>query len=392
MRISINLNKKIILIIFFIFLVFNILSDTQDYYPLNKIIKELNLKYKYDSLKNIIYIYKDTKTISVINDSPYILIDSKKYFINGFVKMEQGQYLMPKKSINILFKYFTGSNIEFNNDKKNKNNDSFYLNIKRNEYISNIENQEDEIKKNESIEAKNNYIFEEQPKNIKINAIIIDPGHGGSDPGAVGYSGTKEKDIVLKAGLILKDKLKNKYPDKKIVMTRDKDIFLSLEQRAKIANYVFNKYGPSLFISIHVNASRSSKSYGFETWILIEEYRRKIIKKGEISDDIDVENIIDSMLNDEIYKESKELSKKIQNSLENYIGDVSKNRGIKEQTYFVIKKSIMPAVLIEIGFNTNKYEENRLTKYKYLNKIADGIYYGIESFIYEYEKTFGYTR
>ena len=245
----------------------------------------------------------------------------------------------------------------------------------------------------EEVNVKNKYIYvDQEPKDIKINAIIIDPGHGGDDPGAIGYSGTKEKDIVLKTSLILYDKLKKIYPDKKIVLTRYNDTYISLDKRAKIANYVFNKYGNSLFISIHVNGSRSTKSHGFETWYLVEEYRRNIIRKGEISQDVDVENVLNSMLNDEIYKESKDLARRIQNYLVKEIGDVSRNRGIKEQTYFVIKKSIMPAVLVEIGFNTNKYEEARLTRYLYLNKITDGILNGILDFIKDYEKTYGYTK
>ncbi len=410
-------NKFLIIFILFLFLsTINLFgADNNGFISLKSVISLLNLEVYNDYVIGKTTLKKLNKSVVLLIDSPYILIEKKQYFINSYILIENGQIFISQELENLLNNYFTNKNYE---KKINKvimvetGKKDFYLDLKRdNKYsadnknlkkdldltndiiLSNVEEIEDIECKEEKINIKNKYIYVgQEPSDIKINAIIIDPGHGGEDPGAIGYSKTKEKDIVLKTSLILYDKLKKEYPDKKIVLTRYNDVFISLDKRAKIANYVFNKYGNSLFISIHVNASRSSRSYGFETWYLVEEYRRNIISKGEISQDVDVENVLNSMLNDEIYKESQDLANKIQKNLNKEIGSVSEDRGIKEQTYFVIKKSIMPAVLVEIGFNTNKYEEIRLTRYSYLNKITDGILKGVLDFIKDYEKTYGYTK
>ena len=393
----------ILMTIIFVFSVHTLFFAEDGYYEINKLISLFELDFDYDQLFGSLTLRKNDKSVKISLDSSYILLGNEQHFINKYVKSENGQILVPENVVDKICGYLdVKKNIV---DKKEKiikkNGDDYYLDISRDKpYNLTKKDAEDGLDEDgykndvtdDKIDVKDKYIYDKKPENIKINAIIIDPGHGGQDPGAVGYSGTKEKDIVLKTSLILADKLKRLYPDKKIVLTRDSDVFPPLDKRSNIANYVFNKYGNSLFVSVHVNASPSSKPYGFETWCLIEEYRRKIIKKGEVSSDSDVENVLNSMLNDEIYKESKELALLIQKSLNKQIGNISKDRGIKEETYFVIKKSIMPAVLVEIGFNTNKYEEIRLTKYSYLNKIADGIFEGINEFIDNYEKSDGYTK
>jgi N-acetylmuramoyl-L-alanine amidase len=391
---------KIFKIFFYLLLINTAISpDDLEYKSISYLIDKFNLNFYYDKDNCLLTLKQnEKKIIKIANDSPFIIINDRKYFVDSYTVFKDGQFLLPSNAIKTIDNYFTGKNLFSSIQNKSNiaiNNKKLYLNIKTNGN-NNDETLIEENSSNDKIRIKNNYIFNyednDKPKEIKINAIIIDPGHGGSDPGAIGFNGSQEKDITLKTSLMLYNKLKEKYPDKKIILTRDKDTFVSLEKRSQIANYVFNKYGASLFISIHVNASRSSKSYGFETWILIEEYRRNIVKKGEVTDDKDVEKVLNSMLNDEIYLESKSLAKKVQNSLEKDIGYASLNRGIKEQTYFVIKKSIMPAILVEIGFNTNKYEEIRLTKYEYLNKIAEAISKGMVDFINEFEKSFGFTK
>ncbi|HOJ64418.1 MAG TPA: N-acetylmuramoyl-L-alanine amidase [Spirochaetota bacterium] len=370
--------KKNILIIINIVIISYIFSE--NYYSINNIISEFKLDVEYDNIRSLLYLKKNDKTALIVLNSNYIFINNKKYFIKDFVKSEIGEYLIPSSAINLIVKYFGGDDYLFNlseneiaNIKKDLDTD-----YKMDREIKNILDSSNDNQNITKIEKKDKR---------KIYAIIIDPGHGGKDPGAVGYDEIKEKDIVLRCGLILYELLKKNFTDKKIILTRSSDIFISLENRAKIANSIYEKYGDTLFISIHVNSSLSTKSYGFETWYLTSNYKRDVIKKGEVSEYKDVENVINSMLQDEIYYESKKLAKKIQDNLEKEIGDVSVNRGTKEETYFVIKKSIMPAVLVEIGFNSNKYEAIRLTKYSYLSKIATAIFNGIKDFILEYEKS-----
>ncbi|OHD41328.1 MAG: hypothetical protein A2086_06700 [Spirochaetes bacterium GWD1_27_9] len=388
--------KKDKICVFLILLsIFNVYSLENNYYPLNKIISFLKLDTEYNSVTGSLLIKKNKKNVLITLNSSYLIFNNKKYFINDFVRSEQGQFFVPTKEALFIMKYFSPDKYEY----YTKDGDIFFQEKKEDKNDKNIEeiyidkeNDNDSKKENLNNTKKLEINKDIKEKKVKIEAIIIDAGHGGKDPGAIGYDDIKEKDIVLRTAHLITEKLKEFYPDKKIIMTRSKDVFIELEDRASIANKIFQKYGTSIFISIHVNASRSQKTYGFETWYLVSNYSRKIIKKGEVSKDKDVENIVNSMLNDEIYKESKDFAKKIQNGLEKKIGNVSKNRGIKEEVYFVIKKAIMPAVLVEIGFNTNKYEAIRLTKYSYLNNISEGIFSGIRNFIDDYEKTQGFRK
>jgi len=381
-----TLKRNSILLLFLLFFNFNLFSNTGNYYSVNKIISFFKLDVKFDNIFDKLTLKKNEKEAILLLNSSFLYLGSNKILINDFIISEQGQYFIPIESAIKVVNYFSFDKNQYHI----VDGDIFVM---ENENNNNIETITENNSNNTKIVNNNeiNKNINEINDNL-IKAIILDPGHGGKDPGAVGYNDIKEKDIVLRTALLLKAKLEKNFTDKNFFLTRGKDKFIELEERAKIANEIQEKYGQSIFVSIHVNASRATKSYGFETWYLVNNYSRKIVKKGEISPDKDVENVVNSMLNEEIYKESKLLAKNIQNRLEQKIGNVSKNRGIKEEIYFVIKKSVMPAVLVEIGFNTNKFEAIRLTNYSYLDKIAEGIFDGIKDFVTEYEKTHGFSR
>jgi N-acetylmuramoyl-L-alanine amidase len=410
------------LFIFFFLGISKLFSIEPQFYSVNKIISYLNLDTEYDGTSGSLRIIKNDKSVTFYLNSSFILVGDKKKFINNFIKSEQGQFFIPTDTATYVLDYFKSEdklqkNIFAAEEKSftekfiTKNNEIYVEEKSGND--KNIEaeqgkfDDENDVSENIKKDSSVDIVKESKPKSpaeiarkilnentrfTKINAIIIDPGHGGKDPGAIGYDDIQEKDIVLREGLLLAEKLRSSYPDKKIVMTRSKDVFIELEDRAALANRIYEKYGTTIFVSIHVNASRSEKVYGFETWHLVGNYNRKVVKQGAVSNDKSVENVVNSMLNQEIYRESRDLAGRIQANLEKQIGDVSVNRKIKEEVYFVIKKSVMPAVLVEIGFNTNKYEAIRLTKYSYLNKIATGIYSAVRDFINDYEKTKGFTR
>lgn len=372
--------KKCLFITLFIS-IFHIYALEGSYYSVNRIISFLKLETEFNNINSALLIKKLDKTVYISNFANYIIVGGDKLFLNDFVTSEMGQFFVPVDGAIEILKYFS------------KENYLFYLS-EGDLIFEDDKNVKITVEKKENppdnLSEKNSTYKDDTIKRIK--AIIIDPGHGGKDPGSVGYNGLKEKDVVLSTALILQKRIKDKYPDKTIILTRDRDVFIPLEERANIANGTYEKLGETIFISIHVNSSRSSKSYGFETWHLNADYKRDILNKSSISDDKSVANIVNAMMIEEIYKESKELAKNIQDKLEEKIGYVSKNRGIKEEKYFVIKKSVMPAVLVEIGFNSNKYEAIRLTNYSYLNKIASGISDGLVKFISDYEKTKGFTK
>ncbi|MEO0088757.1 MAG: N-acetylmuramoyl-L-alanine amidase [candidate division WOR-3 bacterium] len=221
-----------------------------------------------------------------------------------------------------------------------------------------------------------------------IKLVVIDPGHGGKDPGAIGKMGTKEKDLNLKIARKLKKYLEKYGLD--VILTRNSDIFLSLSERAKIAND--NK--ADLFISIHCNSAPKKNSYasGFEVYFLSEarsDWERAVaqaenevikyeITKSDVNDDL-LAFILADLAQQEFLKESQELAAAIQDAVCEVL-DIE-NRGVKQAGFYVLKGAFMPAVLIECGFLSNRKEEALLIKDWYQDKLAKGIAEGIKRFI-----------
>ncbi len=233
---------------------------------------------------------------------------------------------------------------------------------------------------------------------FKVGAILVDAGHGGKDPGALktykinGKDVTiQEKDVNLKVAKLLGERLKTAYPDKQIILTRNKDVFLTLQERTEIANNVKVKEDEAvLFISIHVNSSLNKTSSGYEVWYLSPGYRRTVLDKSS-TDDKSLFPILNSMLEEEYTTESIMIAKFIMDGLQSQIGNESKARGIKAEEWFVVKNSNMPSVLIELGFVSNEKEAMLLNNDTYLKKAALGIYNGIAAFITHFERSKGFT-
>ncbi|NLM00218.1 MAG: N-acetylmuramoyl-L-alanine amidase [Treponema sp.] len=232
---------------------------------------------------------------------------------------------------------------------------------------------------------------------FRVGAILIDAGHGGKDPGALAthtFNGKKitirEKDITLTVAKNLNAKLKVAYPDKQILMTRTDDKTMTLEQRVEIANNVkLQPHEAIIYVSIHVNAAFNKNANGYEVWYLSPGYRRDVLDK-----DSGVEKellpILNSMMEEEFTTESILIAKLILDSLEKEIGTQSLSRGLKEEEWFVCRNANMPSVLVEVGFLTNKNEAELLNDQNYLSKVANGIYNGIEAFVYHFEKSRGF--
>ena len=235
-------------------------------------------------------------------------------------------------------------------------------------------------------------------ENFNVGAILIDPGHGGKDPGASmthkinGKNVTiKEKDINLSVAKMLAARLKAAYPQKQIIMTRSSDVFISLQQRTEIANSVKLKDREAvLYISIHVNSSLDKKARGYEVWYLSPGYRRTVLEKGK-ADDPKLFPILNSMMEEEYTTESILIAKFIMDGLGAQIGGLSSPRGIKAEEWFVVRNSNMPSVLVEVGFVSNYDEAKLLHDESYLQKTAFGIYNGIAAFVAHFERSRGFT-
>lgn len=247
-------------------------------------------------------------------------------------------------------------------------------------------------------DAERFFKTETNDASYKIGAILIDPGHGGKDPGAMDthtINGKKvtvrEKDVNLSVGKMLYSRLKAAYPDKQILMTRSTDVFISLAQRTEIANSVKLKADEAiLYISVHVNASLDKKASGYEVWYLSPGYRRTVLDK-DATDDKALFDIMNAMTEEEYTTESILIAKFIIDGMQAQVGTLSAARGIKAEEWFVVRNSNMPAVLVELGFLTNEKEAALLADNAYLQKASLGIYNGLAAFVTHFERSRGFT-
>lgn len=233
-----------------------------------------------------------------------------------------------------------------------------------------------------------------QVKVVAKRVVVLDPGHGGHDPGAVGSKGLYEKDVVLDIALRTRDIL-SKEPDLEVSLTRDKDVFIPLEERTAIAR---NK-DADLFVSIHVNASPNRNARGIETYLLNWTNDEEAIRVAARENDISVKkmkekmdkyrNELDVILSDlsRDYKreESMKLASYVQNSLVNDVGTVYRktaNLGVKQALFYVLVGASMPSILAEVSFISNPEEEKLLSKESYRNMLAGSIASGIRAYFY----------
>ncbi|NJO68225.1 MAG: N-acetylmuramoyl-L-alanine amidase [Bacteroidetes bacterium] len=217
-----------------------------------------------------------------------------------------------------------------------------------------------------------------------INCIVIDPGHGGIDPGAPG-SKYNEKDIVLAIALKLGAYIKENMPDVKVVFTRETDIFIPLNERAEIAN----KNQADVFISIHCNANKSKTPFGTETYTMgltkaadnlevakkensVIEFEENFTSKYQGFDNSPESYIMLSLMQNTYRDQSIRLASFIQSQFKERANRV--DRGVKQAGFVVLWQTAMPSVLVETGFLSNPEEEKFLGSKQGQDYIASSIY------------------
>ena len=229
-----------------------------------------------------------------------------------------------------------------------------------------------------------------------IDKIIIDPGHGGKDSGANGSNGFTEKELVLDVSLKIKKKLERQGIT--VLLTRDRDYFVSLSNRAKMAN----DSDADLFISIHANGHHDKRANGFEIFYLsnnVDDNSRAIeMMENSVIRFEDCDNFPEKMngdptLWDMVLTENRRESC----ALAQCVNDVVKgekllsNRGVKSARFYVLKWVNKPSVLVELGFITNYQEQRKLNRPFYKEKLVKAIVKGILHYKKQYEKTRGFT-
>lgn len=231
----------------------------------------------------------------------------------------------------------------------------------------------------------------------KISTVVIDAGHGGKDPGAIGKK-VKEKDITLKIAKMTGDYIKQNCPDVNVIYTRNSDVAVSLLRRAQIAN----QNNADLFISIHCNANASSQPQGVETFVMGEHRNAanlevaklenaSILYEDNAEQDYDNFNpnspeayIMLNFFQSEYKNASLEFAEHIQNQLVKRVG--RKDRGVQQAGFLVLYKTTMPSVLVEIGFISNPAEENFMASNDGQTYIASALFRAFRDYKNEYEK------
>lgn len=294
--------------------------------------KKHNLQYDFDTLDDVVKIFSKEKDIRLILNS------------------------------NIV--YFNGSTLSLSDSPK-------YLNGKL--FVPG------------DLEGK---IFSKEPVLYKsiftINTVVVDPGHGGNDPGAISCRGMKEKDLNLKIAKYLKEELEAR--GFRVILTRDRDVFISLQGRVNVAKR--NK--ADIFISIHGNSNRSKRIRGAEMYYLSpnrfnsQERALKLTKEenfcpGKIAPD--AEAILWDLLLTKNYSLSVDLSHSLYFSFKNMGLSV---RPPKKAPFYVLRLAYVPSVLVETGYLSNKYEEKWLRKESYQRQIAEAIALAVVSMNKQY--------
>ncbi|MBN2806274.1 MAG: N-acetylmuramoyl-L-alanine amidase [Prolixibacteraceae bacterium] len=227
-------------------------------------------------------------------------------------------------------------------------------------------------------------VLHAQDQHFTLNTVVIDAGHGGKDPGTV-FGTLYEKDIVLEVALQAGKMISEKNPGVKVIYTRTKDVFVPLDQRANIAN----KAKADLFISIHVNYYQKETAFGAETYILGTHRSEDNLKVAQLENSVILleddyttryegfdpnsaeSYIMFELIQNEYLEQSRFFADKVQQSFKQLAQ--RHNRGVKQAGFLVLRKTVMPGILIELGYISNSNDRSYLATPKGQTSLAQSI-------------------
>jgi N-acetylmuramoyl-L-alanine amidase len=221
---------------------------------------------------------------------------------------------------------------------------------------------------------------------LKIGRIVIDAGHGGHDTGTIGPTGLMEKDLCLDVALRLGKIIQQRLPGADVVFTRSDDTFIPLEERTHIAN----EAKADMFISIHANSSQDTGARGIETYYLNlrgSPEAMEVAARENATDDQgihELQDLVKQIARTEKIDESKEFAGDVQDSLSKRIQKTArtvKNRGVRKAPFVVLIGADMPSILTEISFLSNPADEKMLKQPEHRQRVAEGIYQGVASYL-----------
>ena len=317
-----------------------------------------------DKTQKVVF-YVDNKKIKISNQVAFIEIEDNLFQLSSEAVNENGVYYLPTESFFGIIQNLSDSSIKYTN------NEIRFTSIFADKKI---------VKKNVDLRS--------EKEKWEFKTIVIDAGHGGKDPGAVGYRGTKEKDIALDVAKRLEKKL-SKNMNVKIIMTRDEDVFLRLSERTKIAN----ESNGNLFISIHTNAAEDRRASGFETFLIGPNKNEAAVRvaarenavlelEGTSGKKLTNEDLIQATIAQSAFaSKSEQFASMVQKEIKKRVQ--SRDRGVKQAGFYVLMGASMPNVLVELGFISNPSEEKKLRSPQYRDQLATAIYRAVE----QYQKT-----
>ncbi len=225
----------------------------------------------------------------------------------------------------------------------------------------------------------------ERQARLDIETIVLDPGHGGKDPGAIGRDGLAEKEVVLDVALRLRELLRERL-GKKVIMTRDKDEFIELDDRAKFAN----GHKADLFVSIHINSHPKRVTRGIEMYHfgIASDRRAMEVAARENGDTINhAQDFVDLIKADlalsKRIEESQNLAWETKIAVVNLVGSnyATEDHGVKTAPFYVLRYTAMPSILAELAFISNPAEERHLRQPAFRQKAAEGLFEGIRNYL-----------
>lgn len=312
------------------------------------------LRYQWNALRLEAEIIYHNKSVKIQLDAPYYISGSYQYPLDAAPVLYKNEIYLPRALVEELF-------TEFKLPLK------YAFGDKRVDY-----------KETPAIRG---------PLKVQLDFIVIDPGHGGKDPGAYSGKNLVEKKIVLDVGRYLYDYFKRAFPGTKIYITRYNDTFVTLKGRAKIANYKLQKDKFGIFISLHCNSSIVKRVHGYEIFYLAqnptnEEARQLMMVENQyVSGEAYVGRLESYLLDSQLISESKVLAREMNKAFMVYLNGMVSSRGVRRADFAVLRGVLMPAILVEMGYISNRREGGVLRSSKFRKQVAKGLEEGVRRFM-----------
>jgi len=349
------------------------------YLKINDAAEVFDGKVDFDPVKNKASLELSQGMVEFFIDSPEVIIDNIKRKMKKETKIIEGRVWIPLEVVvTKAFGEVLGGQVSWDYASKTLSTVEKLPGAPVKEEVEEVPPPEPEITAPVAPVA--------EAKRPRIRTIVIDPGHGGKDPGAIGRRGTKEKDVVLKiAHKLAKDLHKNLKT--RVILTRYHDIFLPLAERTAIAN----REKADLFISIHCNASLKSRTKGFEIYFLsdkasdeeaqaVANMENAVMALEERTEERnELSSILWSLAMNEFMNESSEICSLVSSEVDRRLRTVD-NRGVKQAGFTVLRGAKMPAILVEVGFISNRSEERKLKSSKFQKNLVESVCVGVEKY------------